>query len=120
MASADLSRRVEKVVGYPPLSEMSDHQRQESHEALLDAHAFEDVPGKWQVAILKAEANRPNLRIVGSGAFGGAPHTRARRHGAPLPCMESRKACRARTRDVASQCSGWANQELGVDNLSQC
>jgi hypothetical protein len=29
MASAELSRRVENVVGYPPLSEMSDEQRRE-------------------------------------------------------------------------------------------
>jgi hypothetical protein len=37
MASADLSRRVERLVGYPPLSEMSDLQRREFHESLLDA-----------------------------------------------------------------------------------
>ena len=37
MASAELSRRVEKVVGYPPLSEMGDLQQREFHEALLDA-----------------------------------------------------------------------------------
>jgi hypothetical protein len=64
MANAALSRRVEKVVAYPPLSEMSDHQR---HQALLDAETFEDLSGKWQAAILKAEQNRPDLRIVGSG-----------------------------------------------------
>jgi hypothetical protein len=46
---------------------MSDLQRWEFHEALLDADAFEDLPGKWQAAILEAEANRPNLRIVGGG-----------------------------------------------------
>ena len=34
MASAELSRRVEKVVGYPPLYEMGDLQRREFHEAL--------------------------------------------------------------------------------------
>ena len=39
MASAELSRRVEKVVGYPPLCE---------------------------AAIVQAEQNRPNLRIVGT------------------------------------------------------
>jgi hypothetical protein len=44
MASAALSRRVGKVVPYPPLSEMSDHQRREFHEALLDADTFEDLP----------------------------------------------------------------------------
>jgi hypothetical protein len=65
MATAELSRRVRMVVGYPPLSEMSDLQRREFHEALLDADSFEDLPGKWQAAVLKAEQNRPNLRIVG-------------------------------------------------------
>jgi hypothetical protein len=59
-----VSRRVEKVVGYPPLSEMSGQQRRELHEALLDADSFEDLPGKWQAAILEAEANRPKLRLV--------------------------------------------------------
>jgi hypothetical protein len=66
MASAALSRRVEKVVGHPPLSEMSDHQRGEFHQALLDADAFEDLPGKWQAAILNSEENRSSLRIVGN------------------------------------------------------
>jgi hypothetical protein len=66
MASAPLSRRVAKLVAYPPLCDMSDLQRQEFHEALLDADSFEDLPGKWQAAILKSEENAPNLRIVGS------------------------------------------------------
>jgi hypothetical protein len=66
MARADLSRRVGNAVGYPQLSEMSGLQRREFHEALLDADTFEDLPGKWQAAILKAEENRPKLRIVGS------------------------------------------------------
>jgi hypothetical protein len=66
MASAELSRRVEKVVGYPPLVEMSAEQRRELHEALLEADSFEDLPGQWQAAILKAEQSRLKLRIVGS------------------------------------------------------
>jgi hypothetical protein len=53
MASAALSRRVGIVVAYPPLSELSDLQRREFHEALLDADAFEDRPRRWQAAILK-------------------------------------------------------------------
>jgi hypothetical protein len=61
---ADLSRRVEKVVGHPPLVEMDDRQRREFHEALLDADSFEDLPGKWQAAILEAEQNRPKLRLI--------------------------------------------------------
>ena len=64
MASPELSRRVEKVVGYPPLSEMSARQRREFHEALLNADTFENLPGKWQAAILNAEENRPKLRLV--------------------------------------------------------
>jgi hypothetical protein len=59
MTSADLSRRVEKVVGYPPLSELGELQRREFDEALLEAATFEDLPGKWQAAILEAEQNLP-------------------------------------------------------------
>jgi hypothetical protein len=61
MASAALSRRVGKVVAYPPLCEMGDLQRREFHEALLDA---EGLPCKWQAAILTAEQNLPKLRVV--------------------------------------------------------
>jgi hypothetical protein len=66
LGSVHCERRVGKAVGYPPLCDMSDLQRREFHEALLDADAVEDLPGKWHAAILKAEENRPNLRIVGS------------------------------------------------------
>ena len=65
MPSGDLSRRVEKVVGYPPLSEMGDLQRREFHEALREAGTFEDLPGEWQAAIVRAEQNRPKLRVIG-------------------------------------------------------
>jgi hypothetical protein len=64
MASVELSRRVEKVVGRAPLSEMKGHQRREFDEALLDADTFEDLPGKWQAAILEAEQARPGLGLV--------------------------------------------------------
>jgi hypothetical protein len=43
---------------------MSDAQRREFHGALLDADSFEDLPGKWQAAILEAEQNQPKLRAV--------------------------------------------------------
>jgi hypothetical protein len=45
MASVELSRRVEKVVGYAPLCEMGEHQRREFQVALLDADSFEDLGG---------------------------------------------------------------------------
>jgi len=43
---------------------MDERQRREFDEALLEADSFEDLPGKWQAAILKAEAARPQLRVV--------------------------------------------------------
>jgi hypothetical protein len=57
MASAELSRRFE-VVGYPPLVEMSNLQRCDFHEALLDADSFEDLPRKWQAAIPGLDLHR--------------------------------------------------------------
>jgi hypothetical protein len=66
MASPELSRRASMAVAYPPLCELGDVQRREFHEALLEADAFEVLPGKWP-AILKAEANRPDLQIVDGG-----------------------------------------------------
>jgi hypothetical protein len=66
MASAELSRRVGKVVAYAPLSEMSDVQGREFQEALLDADRFEDLSGKWQAAIIQAEQSRLHLRVVTS------------------------------------------------------
>jgi hypothetical protein len=43
---------------------MSDDQRRDFHESLLDADSFVDLPGKWQAAILNAKQNRPKLRLV--------------------------------------------------------
>jgi hypothetical protein len=43
---------------------MGADQRREFHEALLDAAGFEDLPGKWEAAILQAEQNRPQLRLI--------------------------------------------------------
>lgn len=48
--SAELSRRVEKVVGYPPLCDLGTERRREFQEALLEADTFEDRPGKWHRA----------------------------------------------------------------------
>jgi len=56
---------IEQVGGLPPLSEVSDLQRREFHEALLETDSFEDPPGKWQAAIVKAEQNRSKLRLIG-------------------------------------------------------
>jgi hypothetical protein len=66
MASAELSRRVPKSRRHPPFCDMSDLQRREFREALLDADSFEYPPVKWNVAIMKSKENAPNLRIVGA------------------------------------------------------
>jgi hypothetical protein len=44
---------------------MTDSQRRQFHEALLGADSFEDLPGWWQAAIMKAEQDQPKLRVVG-------------------------------------------------------
>jgi len=67
MPSCELSRRVAKVVSYPALSELGDLHRRESTQALLEAASFEDLPRRWQAAILEAEQNRPKLRVVRLG-----------------------------------------------------
>ena len=47
---------------------MNEPQPREFHEALLEAGSFEDLPGKWQAAIVGAEQNRPNWRLVQSSS----------------------------------------------------
>jgi hypothetical protein len=68
LRSANGERRAEppgrKSRRLPAAGPESAEQRREFHEVLRDADAFEDLPGKWQAAILKAEENRPKLRLV--------------------------------------------------------
>jgi hypothetical protein len=64
MASAELSRRVEKIVGYPPLSEMGDLQGASSTRRCSRRTGSRICPGKWQAAVVSAEQNRPGLRVV--------------------------------------------------------
>jgi hypothetical protein len=45
VASAGVTFRIGRVVGHAPPSEMSDAQRREFDEALLDADALGDLPG---------------------------------------------------------------------------
>ena len=42
---------------------MDDLQRREFYQGLLEADSFEDLPGKWQAAILESEQNRPKLPV---------------------------------------------------------
>ena len=66
MASADLSRRVEKVVGYGLLWRWTTNSAWSSTRRSSMPTRFERLPGKWQAAIMKAEQNRPKLWVVGS------------------------------------------------------
>jgi hypothetical protein len=50
---------------------MSAERRREFHEALLDADNFEDLPGKWQEAILSAERAGLLGGILASPTCGG-------------------------------------------------
>jgi hypothetical protein len=104
MASAELSRRAEKLIGYTPLSDMGDMQRCEFHEALLNADDFEDLPGKWQAAIVAAEQNRPQQTVYeAAGGYQGllrlahAWHARVRR-------SEGRPRSRRRTATRPRSC----------------
>jgi hypothetical protein len=63
MARPELSRRVGKSFATAAVGD-GRPQRREFHEALLDAGSFENLPAKWQAAIVAAEQARPNLRVV--------------------------------------------------------
>jgi hypothetical protein len=60
MLSLSLARRRE-IVGSPRWATFSVGS---STRRLLEAGSFEELPRKWQAAILKAEQNRPRLRVV--------------------------------------------------------
>ena len=60
MADEDLIGRARAALAAPPLSAAASAQREELLEAAGAADAFEDLPGKWQAAILKAESGEPD------------------------------------------------------------
>jgi hypothetical protein len=67
----DLREHVTALAGVPPLSEISAEQRAELDGLLADAACVEDLPGKWQAALLEAE-----LRAAGDEpAHRGHCHT---------------------------------------------
>src|SRR3954449_9691943 len=50
-----LDERVAAASGHPPLSEMTDAGRGELAALLETALELEDLPGKWQAALVRAE-----------------------------------------------------------------
>jgi hypothetical protein len=61
-----LEERVAAVAALAPLAELSADQLAELDELLLAAADLEDLPGKWQAAVLEAE-----LRAAGEPPDGG-------------------------------------------------
>jgi hypothetical protein len=53
-------------VAHPPLSDIGPELRREFQERLIEAVSFEDLPGKWQAALLESEANAPDLKLIES------------------------------------------------------
>ena len=51
-----LAERVETALHAPPLSQISASARAELVELAAEAKELEDLPGKWQAAILRAES----------------------------------------------------------------
>jgi hypothetical protein len=58
---------LETLAAEPPLSQLAAAQRRELHEVVAGACCFDDLPGKWQAALLEAD----RLRAGGEPAHGG-------------------------------------------------
>jgi hypothetical protein len=54
-APAALAERVARAAAASPLADCSPAQRAELDELLAEASCLEDLPGKWQAAIVAAE-----------------------------------------------------------------
>jgi hypothetical protein len=65
----DLREHVQSLATVAPLSDISPDQRRELDSVLGGAETVEDLPGKWQAAVLKAE-----LRAAGEEPAGGHGH----------------------------------------------
>jgi hypothetical protein len=80
---------------------MGAEQRREFQEALLDADSFEDLPGKWQAAIVGggAEPARPSDRQkrLSAGPLGPRPCNRFSRDAALAPMRIGRTEGAARS-----------------------
>jgi hypothetical protein len=47
--------RIEAAIARPPLSDVATSQLDELRELAADAAEIDDLPGKWQAAVLEAE-----------------------------------------------------------------
>jgi hypothetical protein len=66
-----LLERVRAAAAAPPLSELAAPQRAELEREAAGADALEDLPGKWQAALLEAEGAAPGGHAHGHGCCHG-------------------------------------------------
>ncbi len=66
-----VAERFSAAAGNPPLSQLSGPARAELGGVLTRAGSFEDLPGKWQAALLEAEAPPRSEPAVRSCCGGG-------------------------------------------------
>ena len=52
-----VAERVEAALHRPPLCEIGAAARAELDEVVAGADSFDDLPGKWQAAVLRAEGH---------------------------------------------------------------
>ena len=64
-----LAERIAAVTGVAPIGELSRADRTELEELVGRAEALEDLPGRWQAAVLEAE-----LRAAGDEPAAGHGH----------------------------------------------
>ena len=63
LVASNLAERVAAASAWEPLSALAAPQRAELEAALDGASAFEDLPGKWQAAVLAAETARTGVSV---------------------------------------------------------
>ena len=94
----DLPRRFAAAAGYEPLSALSPRDRGEL-EALLAAGAreLEDLPGRWQAALLASESAAAGMTeaFIGSCCGGGTRGDRRARVEAPASAWKAMAAAAA-------------------------
>jgi hypothetical protein len=63
-----LAHRIEAAIARPPLSQVATSQLEELRDLAADADEIDDLPGKWQAAVLQAESGDGH---AGSGCCHG-------------------------------------------------
>ncbi len=65
LAPPDLAGRFRAAAGHEPLSALPAAAARELAAVLATVTGFEDLPGKWQAALLTAEAARSGSPVAG-------------------------------------------------------